>query len=1341
MNMMDQYTTAAVSAGFPSAKQPANSSDTIQVNNLYYFDNNNNKRFYSSQTLYEINKTLNMMISSNRVKNIPETLIGTPRDNALSYDNMLLNIKNIRLNYDDEGYLILPSSFPQTYLDGNYKGQSYRKSSDSPIQKQFLAKCYYLLMKPLESVRLLEEVASEALSNIQQHFRFISKACNKLQQTETEEGNSRPSNNVSLPSVYNLEYKSKYFSKTTLQHRHLHFCLMVYQSLFQYTIGTTKTKKGSVNLRSLIFLLQSKINSGLTLLSTAKHNKQLTTIISTLTDISSNHRPYNYNPSQLGSSYLYIIFSSHSRDVYIGETTDPILRVETHLSQYIKNSQNQHLYKEWRKIKKLSIAFFPIQDSIRKLQEKDLIQYFKPNLNKKDVNQSSTFLSQRLTTNEFKSLYRSLPIRHRSTTRGQKFLISDSRKITEQRNISDFPSKLRFPKQENKEFLIAKNNNLINKYNIKITPTKQLYRAARTVFHRIDSSSSSTLTKTFKTYHCLRDVFEDLKSNQQMITPQDILVTHGNIEISKKEREELDSLISCKNIIGYAKNPVSKHVCPYRISNIDKLVRCLNSKLINHFSFEKFYFRTEYSHLSLEAKIRKIGQHRTTAKQICRHMNPRQIRTMYYRAQFVLSNTTERGQARKTISTIFEQKFKIPIGTSLHFCIPAFYKVKKRKILRYLHEYIEKYSNLPFPTIEYLKEIVCVSFTKQDTILQTLANNISFGKEWKHDSTYSCDCSAISEKYGIPLSSHGCIQINATDIPTTSAVYSIFSTNARNKMLPSLREFHESWKTNISNMETKIKILTTSLNNIELPLRKMTKQNKHMLQSIYDDIVNDLETAHEEMLSFSILKKNKVLEFKRSVQDSLVISELGKAKGVLHLCCAKKHSTYTRAAFYDNSTYFQKVPENTTEESILNKMRKSYTNNKWNKVAPIYKEKAIVSYLYLQPKAKNFEKFRPLASYFHHLLKGVYRRASMGLTVILKNLTTAQHFNLFSTYQTKDHLEKIFDKIELYNKLYEQPYVKVFSGDVQQLFTELKHSTIISALKWALMKIKSTKAGRGRSFVTLNLKDKTAHRLGPSYDDNGSLQISFKDIFDISVFDMENVYFRISNTFLLQVFGIPQGSPLSPALASCVLIWVENQFIESIRDDTRFSKHIFMGIRYVDDIRIIVLCASNSKKDIELAHLLIQMYIDSFPESLLIEPEPSNFNICRFLEAQTYFSRLDIKCAFVAKNYTFGHNKQYQYKAGYPFQVYQKSYSDEPKKEVRNCINTRLHAVLAYSMTPTAIQIAMESCIPDFIVSNFPKNITIRKVTDFFETKVPLNLKGEWEQIKYDYINTSFEKI
>ncbi|CAM9953163.1 unnamed protein product, partial [Heterosigma akashiwo] len=166
------------------------------------------------------------------------------------------------------------------------------------------------------------------------------------------------------------------------------------------------------------------------------------------------------------------------------------------------------------------------------------------------------------------------------------------------------------------------------------------------------------------------------------------------------------------------------------------------------------------------------------------------------------------------------------------------------------------------------------------------------------------------------------------------------------------------------------------------------------------------------------------------------------------------------------------------------------------------------------------------------------------------------------------------------------------------------------------MKIKSTKAGRGRSFVTLNLKDKTAHRLGPSYDDNGSLQISFKDIFDISVFDMENVYFRISNTFLLQVFGIPQGSPLSPALASCVLIWVENQFIESIRDDTRFSKHIFMGIRYVDDIRIIVLCASNSKKDIELAHLLIQMYIDSFPESLLIEPEPSNFNICRFLEAQ-----------------------------------------------------------------------------------------------------------------------------
>ena len=61
-------------------------------------------------------------------------------------------------------------------------------------------------------------------------------------------------------------------------------------------------------------------------------------------------------------------------------------------------------------------------------------------------------------------------------------------------------------------------------------------------------------------------------------------------------------------------------------------------------------------------------------------------------------------------------------------------------------------------------------------------------------------------------------------------------------------------------------------------------------------------------------------------------------------------------------------------------MKKTYLSSKWDTIAPLYdKDKADVSYLYLQPKAKDFKKFRPLASYFHHLLKKVYRRASMGL--------------------------------------------------------------------------------------------------------------------------------------------------------------------------------------------------------------------------------------------------------------------------------------------------------------------------------------------------------------------------
>ena len=125
------------------------------------------------------------------------------------------------------------------------------------------------------------------------------------------------------------------------------------------------------------------------------------------------------------------------------------------------------------------------------------------------------------------------------------------------------------------------------------------------------------------------------------------------------------------------------------------------------------------------------------------------------------------------------------------------------------------------------------------------------------------------------------------------------------------------------------------------------------------------------------------------------------------------------------------------------------------------------------------------------------------------------------------------------------------------------HAGVINAMKWAIDMVKKTKKGRSKFSVTINKIDRKMSRIGPTYDDIETIEVTFQEIIQIAIFDMENAFFQINEEIIRQIFGIPQGSPLSPALAQCVLIYFEHKYLSSIYDNTHF-----MGIRYFDDIRL-----------------------------------------------------------------------------------------------------------------------------------------------------------------------------
>ena len=167
-----------------------------------------------------------------------------------------------------------------------------------------------------------------------------------------------------------------------------------------------------------------------------------------------------------------------------------------------------------------------------------------------------------------------------------------------------------------------------------------------------------------------------------------------------------------------------------------------------------------------------------------------------------------------------------------------------------------------------------------------------------------------------------------------------------------------------------------------------------------------------------------------------------------------------------------------------------------------------------QEKLKDINKLRPLASYFKHPLKYVYKYAGMALIIVLKALSNTIHFNLFKTYDTLENLEKIFQNIENLEKEFPDLYISTYAGHVKQPFTELPHGEVINAMKWAIDMVKKTKKGRSKFSVTINKIDRKMSRIGPTYDDIETIEVIFQEIIQIAIFDMENAFFQINEEII-----------------------------------------------------------------------------------------------------------------------------------------------------------------------------------------------------------------------------------
>ena len=236
-------------------------------------------------------------------------------------------------------------------------------------------------------------------------------------------------------------------------------------------------------------------------------------------------------------------------------------------------------------------------------------------------------------------------------------------------------------------------------------------------------------------------------------------------------------------------------------------------------------------------------------------------------------------------------------------------------------------------------------------------------------------------------------------------------------------------------------------------------------------------------------------KLRHDLKIKLIMSELYKGKGILHFCCKKIWANHTRKMFWDNSGHFL-VCHLELIESILEKYKSFYDSENLQRIAR-FNQSGSLPYLYIMAKEKDFNKLRPLASYFFHPLKLVYRYTSMALAVVLKSLPDT-HFNLSKTFDTLDYLQHIMDTINEHMINPQDTSLAIYAGDIKNLFTELPHDEVEKAVFWALQTIQSKKHCRGRHSVTINLSNKEGFRIGPSYSDNNITNISLQQIYNVA---------------------------------------------------------------------------------------------------------------------------------------------------------------------------------------------------------------------------------------------------
>ena len=218
--------------------------------------------------------------------------------------------------------------------------------------------------------------------------------------------------------------------------------------------------------------------------------------------------------------------------------------------------------------------------------------------------------------------------------------------------------------------------------------------------------------------------------------------------------------------------------------------------------------------------------------------------------------------------------------------------------------------------------------------------------------------------------------------------------------------------------------------------------------------------------------------------------------------------------------------------------------------------------MYLIPKEKDPpKKSRLISSYSAHPLRTVYKRTSAILTWCFSEISDYKHFTL---YKLSDIKKRTKAACRWFRRLGPSTDLLTIQTDVKQMYTNLKHNEILTAINWLLDKVLSNlnKRKRNLKFLLIDKTNKKIIRPSTGTDNENWISFTKQDIINVVTLDLSTAYQTANSSIFRQTTGCPMGGYLSAIYANVKCAYDESLFIHNLGP----THNRIYGIRQMDDL-------------------------------------------------------------------------------------------------------------------------------------------------------------------------------